>query len=62
MDLDAVDVARFEVGRFGDFRLQKRGPGVIRRWWLRRAPVFWLWRMAGVAARSASAAFCAIPR
>jgi hypothetical protein len=25
MDLDAVDVGRFEVGRFGDLRLQKRG-------------------------------------
>lgn len=25
MDLHAVDVERFEVGRFGDFRFQKRG-------------------------------------
>lgn len=47
MDLDAVDVERFEIGRFGDLRLQKWGPGVIRHWWLRRGPAFWLWRMAG---------------
>lgn len=62
MDLDAVDVGRFEVGRFGDLRLQKRGPGVIRHWWLRRGLAFWLCRMAGGAARSVSGDFCAILR
>ena len=62
MDLDAVDVGRFEVGRFGDLRLQKRGPGAIRPWWLRRDLAFWLWRMDGGAARSALGDFCAILR
>ena len=42
MDLDAVDVGRCEVGHFGDLRLQKRGPDVIRHWWLRRGLAFWL--------------------
>lgn len=62
MDLDAVDVERFEVGRFGDYRLQKRGPGVIRHWWLLRGLAYWLWRVAGGAARSALGDFCAILR
>ena len=62
MDLDAVDVGRFEVGRFGDLRLQKRGPGVIRHLWLRRGLAFWLWRTAGGAARSVLGDFCAILR
>lgn len=62
MDLDAVDVGRFEVGHFGDFRLQKRGPGVIRHWWLRRGLAYWLWRMADGRVRSVSGDFCAILR
>jgi hypothetical protein len=62
MDLDAVDVGRFEVGGFGDLRLQKRGPGVIRFWLRHLGRAFWLWRVAGGEGRSGSAGFCAIPR
>ena len=52
MDLSSVDVDRFEVGRFGDLRLEKRGPGAIRLWWLRRVRAFWLWLAGSVVARS----------
>lgn len=62
MDLDAVDVGRFEVGHFGDSRLQKMGPGVIRHWWLRRGLAYWLWPMAGGGVRSVLGDFCAILR
>ena len=62
MDLDAVDVGLFEVGHFGDSRLQKRGPVVIRYWRLRQGLAYWLWRMAGGGVRSVSGDFCAILR
>ena len=41
MSLSCVDVDRFSVGGFGDLRLQKRGPGAIRRCLCIRAPAFW---------------------
>ena len=62
MDVDAVDVGRFEVGRFGDLRLEKRGPGAIRFWWRHPGLVFWLWQTVGGVARSGSDDFCATLR
>ena len=41
MDLNAVDVGRFGIGRFGDLRLQKRGRGAMRHWLLHRGLAFW---------------------
>jgi hypothetical protein len=32
MELTALDVERYELGRFSDLRLQKRGPGVTVLW------------------------------
>ncbi len=41
MVLSYVDVERFLVGKFGDLRLQKRGPGVTVRWSRLPARAFW---------------------
>jgi hypothetical protein len=41
MEPSAVDIERFELGRFGDLRLQKRGPGAIGPWLRRPARAFW---------------------
>ena len=32
MGISDIEVGRFSVGGFGDLRLEKRGPGVMRRW------------------------------
>ena len=62
MDLASVDVGRFEVGGFGDLRLQKRGLGAIKFWRLRRDRAFWLWQVVSGVARSGLGGFCATPR
>lgn len=62
MDLSSIDVGRFEVGNFGDLRLEKRGLGVIRFWRLHRDRAFWLWQVASGAARSGSGGFCVTPQ
>ena len=58
MDISATDVGRFGIGRFGDLRLQKRGPGAIRHSWLRRARAFLNWQAASGAEKPASGGFC----
>ena len=62
MDVGEVDVERFGVGRFGDARLEKRGPGVTPPWLSGPVRAFAGWAGASGAARSDLAAFCAIPR
>ena len=60
MDLASVDVERFELGRFGDLRLQKRGLGAIRFWRRRPGLAFWNWRAASDAAKLDLGGFYAI--
>ena len=60
MELASVDVNRFEIGLFGDARLEKRGLGAIKHSWHRRDRAFWRCLAASGAARSGLDGFCAI--
>jgi hypothetical protein len=40
MSIKGIELKRFSVGKFGDFRLEKRGLGATKRWWFGLAPVF----------------------
>jgi len=60
MELKAVDVGRFGIGRFGDLRLQKRGLGAIRHWLFLPGRAFWSLQAGSGAARSVLGGFCAI--
>ena len=62
MSLSCVDVDRFSVGGFGDLRLQKRGPGAIRRWLRILAHAFWSLAAGSGVARSGLAVSCATGR
>ena len=58
MDISVADVGRFGIGRFGDLRLQKRGPGAIPHLLHRRARAFLSWLAASGAEKLASGGFC----
>jgi len=62
MVINGIELERFSVGRFGDLRLEKRGPGAMRRWWPGPVPVFMSLPKVIGAVRSALGAFYAIPR
>jgi hypothetical protein len=62
MGINGIELKRFSVGRFGDLRLEKRGRGAMRRWWLGRAHVFMSLLKASGAARLALGDFYATPR
>ncbi len=51
MGISDIEVRRFSVGGFGDLRLEKRGPGVMRSWLPIRAPVSWNCQAASGEAR-----------
>jgi hypothetical protein len=51
LDLSLAELERFEVGDFGDTRLQKRGPGVISVSRCRRDRAFAHWRAENGAVR-----------
>lgn len=40
MELAAVDIERFNIGLFGDLRLQKRGLGATELWLLPRVHAY----------------------
>lgn len=60
MGIHGIELDRFSVGGFGDLRLEKRGPGVMRLWWPDRVRVFTSLLKAIGAVRSASGGFYAI--
>ncbi|ASV84514.1 hypothetical protein CES85_3253 (plasmid) [Ochrobactrum quorumnocens] len=62
MGINGIELKRFSVGRFGDLRLEKRGRGAMRRWWLGQAHVFMSLLKASGAARLALGDFYATPR
>lgn len=62
MELTATDVERYELGRFGDLRLQKRGPGATGPWLHRLARAFWPWLKVKGAGRLVLDGFYAIRR
>ena len=51
MGISDSEMRRFSVGAFGDLRLEKRGPGVMRRWLPIRALVSWNCQAASGEAR-----------
>lgn len=61
MGINGIELERFSVGRFGDLRLEKRGHGATRRWWLGQAHVFMSLPKAIGVARLALGDFYAIP-
>jgi hypothetical protein len=41
MELEAIDIDRYGIGRFGDLRLQKRWSSVIVLWLHHLAHAYW---------------------